>query len=175
MESCLPTQLSPSLPITFFLRSCPLSDLLYARHIIIAPAIPCFTIPILLFPSISYSFSLILLLSSATSLAWSQSSTDEDASGPGIYCIRHGLHTPLTIQGTDLRCSLLPGPYIGSMIILATYDITWDYMRSDIWYISLYIYYSCICSVASILACAFSYWYSNAHKFNVVRVCVLAN
>ena len=160
MESCLPTQLSLSLPIFFSLRSCLLSDLQYVRYIIIAPAIPCFTIPILLFPSISYSFSLILILilSSATCLAWSQSSIDENASGPGIYGIRHGLHTPLTIQGTDLRCSLLPGPYVGSMIILAAYDIRRDYMRPDEIRYMIYPFISIIRAyVASIIACVFSY------------------
>ena len=68
-----------------------------------SPTLPLYTFTSFFF---LYSPSLALLISC---LAWSQSSADAEAPGPRIHSIRHGLHTPPALQGSNLRCPLLTG------------------------------------------------------------------
>ena len=159
------TQFRPFLSITFFLLYPLLFCLpcywIYSNHIYH----PFFSFPILLFSLISPSFPPILLplppsprfplyfslplpllifpytspSPSLPSLAWSQSSIDEDASGSGIYSIRNGLHTPSTVPGSNLRCSIFTGPFkrpslqsfIFSCCSFSAYecDVTWIHVR----------------------------------------------
>ena len=129
-----------TLSVDHFLSSLPPLILpcycIYSNHI-------CNTLFFFSYPSLLFNLNLISPYTSSSpslsSLAWSQSSVDEDASGSGIYSIRNGLHTPPTVPGSNLRCSILAGRFIYSSLrsfifsccSFSAYecDVTWIHVR----------------------------------------------